>query len=83
MVTFLEDIYTTLERTLIETGERETVKETRLAFQRAMKDKFVAAVEETMDRKVIAFLSQVHFDPDISQETFVLEPKPEDAAPEA
>ena len=48
-----------------------------------MKDKFVAAVEETMDRKVIAFLSQVHFDPDISQETFVLEPKPEDAAPEA
>ena len=33
-------------------------------------------------RKVIAFLSQVHFDPDLSQETFVLEPEGEDAAPE-
>ena len=82
VITFLDDIYTQVERTLIEAGEREQVKQTRLAFQRAMEEKFVAAVEELTGRKVIAFLSQVHFDPDLSQETFVLEPEAGDAAPE-
>jgi hypothetical protein len=48
-----------------------------------MKEKFSAAVEEVMGRTVIAFLSQVHFDPDISQETFVLEPEPADCSPQA
>ena len=82
VITFLDDIYTPIERTLIDAGEHEPVKSTRLAFQRAMKAKFTAAVEEVMGRKVIAFLSQVHFDPDISQETFVLEPNASDAATE-
>jgi uncharacterized protein YbcI len=82
VITFLEDIYTPIERTLIEHGDQETVKSTRHAFQRAMEHKFVKAVEEVMGRKVIAFLSQVHFDPDLSQETFVLEPRAGDAAPE-
>jgi hypothetical protein len=35
-----------------------------------------------MGRKVIAFLSQVHIDPDISAETFILEPSTSDGAPE-
>ena len=82
VITFLDDIYTPIERTLINAGEQDSVKETRLAFQRAMKDKFTDAVQEVMGRKVIAFLSQVHFDPDISQETFVLEPNTTDGAPE-
>jgi uncharacterized protein YbcI len=82
VVTFLDDIYTPAERTLIKAGEQDAVKETRLAFQRAMKSDFVAVVEEVTGRKVIAFLSQVHFDPDISQETFVLEPETADRAPE-
>jgi uncharacterized protein YbcI len=82
VITFLEDLYTPIERTLIDAGEHQTVKETRLAFQRAMETKFVGAVEEVMGRKVIAFLSQVHFSPDISQETFVLEPQAGDGAPE-
>jgi uncharacterized protein YbcI len=83
VVTFLDDIYTQVERTLIEAGEREPVMQTRLAFQRAMEDRFTAAVEEVTGRKVVAFLSQVHFDPDISAEIFVLEPEAADAAPEA
>ena len=81
VITFLDDVYTPVERTLIDAGEQAPVRETRLAFQRAMKEKFSAAVEEVMGRKVIAFLSQVHFDPDISQETFVLEP--DDRSPQA
>jgi uncharacterized protein YbcI len=82
VITFLDDIYTQVERTLIDVGERETVRQTRLAFQRAMEPRFVAAVEEAMGRRVIAFLSQIHFDPDVSQETFILEPHDGDGAPE-
>jgi uncharacterized protein YbcI len=83
VVTFLDDIYTPVERTLIDAGEREQVFQTRLAFQRAMKQRFIAAVENATGRTVIAFLSQVHFDPDISAEVFVLEPQAGDKAPEA
>jgi uncharacterized protein YbcI len=36
VVTFLEDIYTAVERILIDADEREQVHQTRLAFQRAM-----------------------------------------------
>ncbi len=82
VVTFLDDIYTPLERTLIDAGERDQVFATRLAFQRAMEERFTAAVEEIMERKVIAFMSQVHFDPDMAAEIFVLAPEAEDTAPE-
>src|SRR5437763_9329235 len=57
VITFLEDILTTFERTLVDAGEIETVKEARLAFQRAMEEKFRTAVEDVTGRKVIAFLS--------------------------
>jgi len=48
VVVFLDDIYTQVERTLIEAGEAESVKQTRLAFQRALEVKFRGAVEEVM-----------------------------------
>lgn len=82
VITFLDDVYTQLERTLIEAGHKEVVAQTRLAFQRAMESRFAAAVEEVMGRKVIAFLSQIHFDPDVSQETFILEPEAGEVVPE-
>ena len=73
IVVFLEDIYTTVERTLIDAGNKETVKETRQAFQMAMGARFSEAVEEITGRKVIQFMSQVSFDPDMAAEIFVLE----------
>ncbi len=79
VVVFLEDIYTPGERTLIEAGDFDTVQETRDRFQRAMRPMFVDAVEGIMGRKVVAFLSQVHVDPDLSVETFVLDRNGEDA----
>jgi uncharacterized protein YbcI len=75
VIAFLEDIYTTLERTLIDAGEERTVKETRQAFQLAMRPAFSAAVEEITGRKVVAFMSQVHFAPDLAAEIFVLAPR--------
>jgi len=80
VISFLEDIYTPVERTLIEAGEQETVKVTRQAFQMAMRTGFSEAVEEITGRKVIAFMSQVHFDPDLAAEVFVLESPPQQAA---
>ncbi len=44
--------------------------------------RFSAAVEQIMERKVIAFMSQVHFEPDLAAEVFVLEPRGADQAPE-
>jgi uncharacterized protein YbcI len=82
VITFLEDIYTPAERTLIDAGETQAVTQSRLAFQRAMKGPFVQTVEQATGRKVRAFLSQNHIDPDISCEVFVLEPDSSDPAPE-
>jgi uncharacterized protein YbcI len=82
VITFLEDLYTPSERTLIDAGETEAVTQSRLAFQRAMKGPFVQTVEQATGRKVRAFLSQTHIDPDISAEIFVLEPNGNGQAPE-
>ncbi|TMK66594.1 MAG: DUF2294 domain-containing protein [Actinobacteria bacterium] len=74
VVTFLEDILTPMERTLVDAGEIEPVRQARLAFQKAMRTRFIDTIESATGRKVRAFLSQVHFDPDIAAELFVLEP---------
>jgi uncharacterized protein YbcI len=79
----LDDIYTAVERTLIDAGRADSVRETRTIFQDTMRPHFVAVVEEALGRKVIAFMSQVHFDPDLSAEIFVLEPQGDDRAPES
>jgi hypothetical protein len=52
----------------------------RRRFQQAMREVMVAAVERILDRKVIAFLSDQHLDPDIALEMFVLAPADETQA---
>ena len=79
----LEDIYTPIERTLIDAGREDAVRETRTIFQDTMKPQFVQIVERALGRKVLAFMSQVCFDPDMSAEIFILEPEGDDRAPEA
>jgi uncharacterized protein YbcI len=74
IVVFLEDIYTTSERTLIDAGHFDQVRQTRATFQQAMRAKFSQAVEQITGRTVIAFMSEVHADPDIAAEMFVLAP---------
>jgi uncharacterized protein YbcI len=82
IITFLENSFMPVERTLLDAGEIEAVRETRLAFQRAMEDRFRAIVEEVTGRTVRAFLSQVSLEPDISVEVFVLEHGGTERAPE-
>jgi uncharacterized protein YbcI len=80
VATFLEDVYTPLERTLIEGGHAHIVQEGRLAFQQMMRDSYVALVERVTGRKVRAFLSQNHMSPDIAAEIFVLESEPDETS---
>jgi uncharacterized protein YbcI len=82
IITLLENTFTPAERTLLDAGETDAVRNTRLAFQRAMETRFITAVEEISGRRVRAFLSQVSLDPDIAAEVFVLERGGAEQAPE-
>jgi uncharacterized protein YbcI len=70
----LADTLTPGERRLAENGKAETVLKTRHEFQLVMRDDLVKVVEDALDRKVIAFMSDNHIDPDYGVEVFVLEP---------
>jgi uncharacterized protein YbcI len=71
----LEDTLTKGERSLVRDGRTTHVLDTRKAYQRTMATDLIASVEEILGRKVIAFMSDNHIDPDIAVETFVLEPR--------
>ena len=73
----LADTLTPGERRLAESGKAEHVLHNRHEFQRLMRDDLVKVVEDALDRKVIAFMSTNHIDPDMAVEVFVLEPKTE------
>ena len=79
LLCLLEGGFTTVERTLIADGNSEAVHEIRRSFQQAMEEQFTAVVEGSTGRKVIAYMSQIHQDPDLAVEIFVLEPS-EDSA---
>jgi uncharacterized protein YbcI len=69
----LEDLLTTVERTLVERGEEDLVRSVRLTFQETVSDRFKEAVGEAMGRKVVAYHSQVTFHPPMGFELFVFE----------
>lgn len=73
VVTFLEDIFTPFEKTLISGGHEQLVMEARFAFQQMKRDEYRKIVETATGRKVRAFLSQNHIDPPMAVEMFVLE----------
>jgi uncharacterized protein YbcI len=70
----LEDVFTTAERTLVSAGRIDRVKETRAAFAEVMRERFCQAVEVATGRKVRAYFSATHVDPEMAVELFVLEP---------
>jgi uncharacterized protein YbcI len=73
LVCVLEETMTKVEKTLVENGHGDKVREVRLTFQEAMADEFMGTVTETTGRNVIAYHSQLTLDPDIGFEFFVLE----------
>jgi uncharacterized protein YbcI len=73
----LRDTLTKGEQSLVADNRGELVLEMRKAYQSTMRAELVSGVERITGRKVIAFLSDNHMDPDIAVESFVLESLPD------
>ena len=70
----MADTLTKGERQLVEHGEGDHVLETRHKVQLLMREDAIALIESLLGRRVIAFMSDNHVDPDMAAEVFVLEP---------
>ena len=65
--------FTPLEKTIMDSGEPDRVVEMREDFQRVMAGRYKDAIERLTNRKVLAFLSQAHVEPDITMEIFFID----------
>jgi uncharacterized protein YbcI len=63
------------EQSLVRDGQHEVVLHGRRAFQKAMRSDAINAVQELSGRRVVAFMSNNHIDPDLAVEVFILEPE--------
>jgi uncharacterized protein YbcI len=72
----LGNVYTDVEKTLIELQRTPIVTDNRSAFQTAMEHRFVAAVEAATGRRVAHFISSHHVGPDLEIELFFFEDAP-------
>jgi uncharacterized protein YbcI len=70
----MHDTLTKAERTLVRDGKGEIVLAMRQEFQQTMRGDLIAAVEMLTERRVDAFMSANHIDPDMAIESFVLAP---------
>ncbi|MCW3039494.1 MAG: hypothetical protein JWM31_1399 [Solirubrobacterales bacterium] len=70
----LQEILLKGERSLVADGRGEEVLRMRRAFQDTMQKDYVAGIEQILGRKVSAFLSANHLDPDVAIESFMLHP---------
>ena len=73
IVCVLRDGHTTIEQTMMESGEEQQVLDMRRNFQRMMAAEYKGIIEKLTGRKVVAFLSQTHVDPDITLEVFFVD----------
>jgi uncharacterized protein YbcI len=80
VVTVLRDVLTVAERTLIDVGRAEIVRDVRTTFQSSLEPAFRAAVERLTGRRVHSFMSQIDPIRGLSVEVFVLEPADGDDA---
>jgi uncharacterized protein YbcI len=69
----LEDTMTKAERSLAAGGHEEFVLQARHALQNTMQEDLTAAVEALTHRRVAAFMSVNHIEPDLAAEVFVLD----------
>ena len=75
IVCFLEGTLTPLERSLAEKGEHQRLRDIRLWFQYSAEEDFRSAVEEVTGREVVAFISGIDTEQDVSIESFTLAPQ--------
>ena len=77
VVCVLRNGFIAIEETMMQQGREEEVLEMRHDFQRMMGERYKQEIEKLTGRKVVAFLSQAHVQPDITLEVFFMdEPLP-------
>jgi uncharacterized protein YbcI len=65
--------FTPLEKTIMDSGQPDRVIAMREDFQRVMAARYRETIEQLTGRRVLAFLSQAHVDPDITMEIFFVD----------
>jgi len=65
--------FTPLEKTILDSGDPDRIVEMRHEFQHMMTKRFTDTIEELTGRKVLAFLSQAHVEPDLTLEIFFVD----------
>jgi uncharacterized protein YbcI len=73
IVCILHDGLTKGERSLVADGKEDAVLQMRHTYQGTMRSELITVVERLTGRKVAAFMSDNHVNPDVAVETFVLE----------
>jgi uncharacterized protein YbcI len=73
VVCVLTDVYTQVEKTLINAGKIDHVRQTRALHQLALEQQYRRQVEQLTGRPVRAFMSAQHFEPDQAVEMFLLD----------
>lgn len=73
VVTIMHSTMTPAERTLAGGPRADAVLQMRLFYQEAMRKDFTDAVERLTGKRVVAFISGNHLDPDVASEVFILD----------
>ncbi len=73
LVCTLENTLTPAEKRLVELGEHERLRESRIFFQYASADEFIAVAERHTGRSVRACISGIDVENDVACEVFMLD----------
>jgi uncharacterized protein YbcI len=65
--------FTALEQTIMDSGQPTRVVAMREEFQSVMAERYREIIERLTGRRVVAFLSQAHVEPDITVEMFFVD----------
>lgn len=65
--------FSKVEETLLAEGRGDAVVKQRMEFQEVMVERFSGVIEAETGRKVVAFMSGNHQDPDVMAEVFILD----------
>ena len=65
--------FTAVEQTMIDSGEPDRVVAMREDFQRVMARDYTDTIERLTDRRVVAFLSHAHVEPELTVEVFFVD----------
>ncbi len=74
ILSLLTNSLSPVERSMLAMGEQARLRDIRTMFQYATEQQFREAVEQATGRRVVAFMSGIDVEHDVSCEVFTLEP---------